>query len=55
MSGVFELAVSTLLAESDPVYPVRKALPANKTQHKRLLIPPRLASCWRRGRAWWSP
>ncbi|MFM7385888.1 MAG: tyrosine-type recombinase/integrase, partial [Betaproteobacteria bacterium] len=31
MSGIFELAVSTLRAESDPVYPVRKALPANKT------------------------
>lgn len=37
MSGVFDLAVSTLRAESDPVYPVRKALPANKTQHKRPL------------------
>lgn len=37
MSGVFELAVATLRAESDPVYPVRKALPANKTQHKRAL------------------
>ncbi|MDA0823256.1 MAG: tyrosine-type recombinase/integrase [Proteobacteria bacterium] len=37
MSGVFELAVSTLRAQSDPVYPVRKALPANKTQHKRPL------------------
>lgn len=37
MSGVFELAVSTLRADSDPVYPVRKALPANKTQHKRAL------------------
>lgn len=37
MSGVFELAVSTLRAESDPVYPVRKALPANKTKHKRAL------------------
>jgi integrase len=39
MSGVFELAVSTLRAESDPVYPVRKALPVNKTQHKRPLGP----------------
>jgi integrase len=39
MSGVFELAVSTLRADSDPVYPVRKALPANKTQHKRPLAP----------------
>lgn len=37
MSGVFELAVSTLRAEADPVYPVRKAIPANKTQHKRPL------------------
>ena len=37
MSGVFELAVSTLRADSDPVYPVRRALPANKTQHKRAL------------------
>jgi integrase len=37
MSGVFELAVATLRADADPVYPVRKALPANKTQHKRPL------------------
>ena len=37
MSGVFELAVSTLRVKADPVYPVRKALPANKTQHKRPL------------------
>ena len=37
MSGIFELAVSTLRADADPVYPVRKALPANKTQHKRPL------------------
>lgn len=37
MSGVFELAISTLRADTDPVYPVRKALPANKTQHKRPL------------------
>ena len=37
MSGVFELAVSTLRVDSDPVYPVRRALPANKTQHKRPL------------------
>ncbi|WP_238551894.1 integrase arm-type DNA-binding domain-containing protein [Herminiimonas sp. CN] len=39
MSGVFELAVSTLRADTDPTYPVRKALPANKTQHKRPLTP----------------
>lgn len=37
MSGVFELAVSTLRADTDPVYSVRRALPANKTQHKRPL------------------
>lgn len=37
MSGVFELAVATLRADTDPVYPVRKALPPNKTQHKRAL------------------
>lgn len=37
MSGVFELAISTLRADVDPVHPVRKALPANKTQHKRAL------------------
>lgn len=39
MSGVFEHAVSTLRADADPVYPVRRALPANKTQHKRPLSP----------------
>jgi integrase len=37
MSGIFELAIATLRAEVDPVYPVRKALPPNKTQHKRPL------------------
>jgi len=37
MSGVFELAVATLRADVDPVYPVRKAIPVNKTQHKRPL------------------
>ena len=37
MSSVFEFAVSRLLADMDPVYPVRNALPANKTQHKRPL------------------
>ncbi len=37
MSAVFEFAVATLRAESDPVWPVRKALPANKTQHKSAL------------------
>ncbi len=37
ISAVFDLAVSTLRADIDPVYPVRKALPPNKTQHKRPL------------------
>lgn len=37
MSGVFELAVATLRADADPVWPVRKALPPNKTQHKAAL------------------
>lgn len=37
MSAIFEFAIANLLAETDPVYPVRKALPANKTQHKRPL------------------
>lgn len=37
MSAIFEFAVSTLRVDADPVYPVRKALPANKTQHKRPL------------------
>jgi integrase len=37
MSKVFELAISTLRAEADPVHPVRNAIPKNKTQHKRPL------------------
>jgi integrase len=37
MSGVFDLAVSTLRADTNPVHPVRQALPRNKTQHKRAL------------------
>jgi integrase len=37
MSAVFDFAVATLRADTDPTYPVRKALPANKTQHKRPL------------------
>ncbi|MGJ7249073.1 tyrosine-type recombinase/integrase [Morganella morganii] len=39
ISSIFELAVATLRADSDPVWPVRKALPANKTQHKPALTP----------------
>lgn len=37
MSGIFELAIATLRADRDPVWPVRKSLPANKTQHKTAL------------------
>lgn len=37
MAGIFDFAVSTLRADSNAVHPVRKALPANKTQHKRPL------------------
>jgi integrase len=37
MSSIFELAIATLRASNDPVHPVRKALPKNKTQHKRAL------------------
>jgi integrase len=37
MAAVFDLAEATLRADNDPVYPVRKALPKNKTQHKRAL------------------
>jgi integrase len=37
MSAIFEFAIANLMAEADPVYPVRKALPPNKTQHKRPL------------------
>jgi integrase len=37
ISSVFDMAVSNLKADTDPVYPVRKALPKNKTQHRRAL------------------
>lgn len=37
ISGIFDLAISTLRCDTNPVYPIRKALPANKTQHKRPL------------------
>lgn len=39
ISSNFELAVATLRADSDLVWPVCKALPANKTQHKPALTP----------------
>lgn len=47
MSGVFELAVATLRADTDPVYPVRKVLPANKTQHKRALASSEIGQLFR--------
>lgn len=37
MTGVFELAMTTLRSDNDPTYLVRKALPPNKTQHKRAM------------------
>lgn len=37
MGAIFEFAIANLMVETDPVYPVRRALPANKTQHKRPL------------------
>jgi integrase len=37
ISSIFQFAVSTLRADSDPVWPIRQALPANKTQHKNAL------------------
>ena len=49
ISSVFELAVATLRADSDPVWPMRKTLPANKTQHKQALNPQqigKLLSCF---------
>lgn len=35
ISSVFKLVVATLRAVSNPVGPVRKVIPANKTQHNR--------------------
>lgn len=37
MSAVFKYAVATLRVDSDPVWPVRKALPTNRTQQKTAL------------------
>lgn len=37
LSSIFQFAVSTLRADIDPVWPVRNALPKNKTQHKTAL------------------
>jgi len=49
ISTVFELTVATLRADIVPVWPLRKALPANKTQHKQALNPQqigKLLSCF---------
>lgn len=49
ISTVFELAVATLRTDIVPVWPVRKALPASKTQHKQALNPQqigKLLSCF---------
>lgn len=49
ISSIFEWAVATLIAGSDPVWPVRKAIPANKTQHTQALNPQqigKLLSCF---------
>jgi integrase len=37
ISGIFELAISTLRAESDPSYPVRKSLKQPKSENKAAL------------------
>jgi integrase len=37
ISAVFGHATATLRADIDPVWPIRNALPPNKTQHKRAL------------------
>ena len=37
LSAIFQFAVATLRADIDPVWPVRNALPKNKTQHKTAL------------------
>lgn len=37
MLAIFDFAIANLMMDTNPAYPVRKALPANKTQHKRPL------------------
>ncbi len=54
ISSVFELAVATHRAESDPVWSVLKALPENKIQHKQGLNPQqigKLLSCFDNSRS----
>ncbi len=37
LSAIFQFVVATLRADIDPIWPVRNALPKNKTQHKTAL------------------
>lgn len=37
LTGIFELAIATLRADRDPVWPVRKAIRAPKANHKKAL------------------
>ncbi len=37
MLAIFDFAVANLMMDTNPAYPVRQSLPANKTQHKRPL------------------
>jgi integrase len=47
MYGIFELAVETFRADSNPVHQWREALPKNKTQHKRALDATEIAALLR--------
>lgn len=47
MSSIFDMAVANLKADTDPVYPVRKALQKSKTQHKRPLSIPEIGQLMR--------
>lgn len=37
MLSIFDFAIANLMIETNPAYPVRRALPPNKTQHKKPL------------------
>ncbi len=37
MLAIFDFAIANLMMDTNPAYPVRRSLPANKTQHKRPL------------------
>lgn len=47
MSAIFEFAIANLMVETDPVYPVRRSLPPNKTQHKRPLTTEEIGELFR--------